>query len=156
MNHFVALMLVAVGSFAVAAPVTQYAVLKAVKVQGKVVTMSLDYVEVFSDTPKDAARAVDLGYFPDAETFYNSVPAGIYIRNVNSQLRTLKTDARTTFELSCMNAAASAVVSRSVPLNQFVGSWQGNSKPCWPFQERTVRLQLDGTRVLKVSQVYFP
>ncbi|WP_221088406.1 hypothetical protein [Deinococcus aquaedulcis] len=160
MNHVLALVLLALVPSALAAPVTQYAILKAAKVQAGLMTMTLDYIEVFYDSPEDAARAVELGYYPNARAFRAAIPpSGVLARNVNPQLRTLKTDPRTVFELACPEkpgVESSDIVPRPVPLIRFVASWKGNPAACWPFAGGVVRLRLDGARVLKVSQVYFP
>ncbi|PTA68948.1 hypothetical protein [Deinococcus arcticus] len=160
MNHLLALALAVLAPSALAAPVTQYALLKAAKVQGGLMTMTLDYIEVFSGAPEDAARAVRLGYYPDTRAFQAALPpSGLLTRNVNPQLRTLKTDARTVFELSCAEKPGvdtANIVPKPVSLTRFVASWKGQPGACWPFAGEVVRLRLDGTRVLKVSQVYFP
>ncbi len=133
---------------------TQYAVLKAVTVQGSVATLTLDYVDVYGDTDADARRVVALGDYPSAQAYFDANPSGMYLRNVNPKLRTLKTDARTTFDLSCLNSPGGVM---TVPLVTFVSAWKGyHPQGCWPFSEKVVALQLSGSRVLKVEQVYFP
>ncbi|GGR81664.1 hypothetical protein [Deinococcus sedimenti] len=133
---------------------TQYAVLKGVTVQGGVATLTLDYVDVYGDTDADARRVVALGDYPDAQAYFDANPGGLYVRNVNPMLRTLKTDARTLFHLSCLDRPGGVQV---VPLATFVSAWTGRApQGCWPFSEKVVALHLSGSRVLKVEQVYFP
>ncbi|GAA5439651.1 hypothetical protein ACFQDE_15755 [Deinococcus caeni] len=55
---------------ALAATTTQYAVLRGVQVQGRVATLTLDYVDVFSDTDADARRVVALGDYPSAQAYF--------------------------------------------------------------------------------------
>lgn len=139
---------------ALAATTTQYAVLRGVQVQGRVATLTLDYVDVFSDTDADARRVVALGDYPSAQPYFEANPGGMYVRNVNPLLRTLKTDARTAFALACLDRPDGVQV---VPLETFVSAWKGFApQGCWPFSERVVALHLNGTRVLRAEQVYFP
>ncbi|MFN4250322.1 hypothetical protein [Deinococcus sp.] len=139
---------------ALAATTTQYAVLRGVQVQGRVATLTLDYVDVFSDTDADARRVVALGDYPSAQAYFEANPSGMYVRNVNPLLRTLKTDARTVFALACLDRPDGVQV---VPLETFVSAWKGFApQGCWPFSERVVALHLNGTRVLRAEQVYFP
>ncbi|MFT2718586.1 hypothetical protein ACMT4L_01165 [Deinococcus sp. A31D244] len=136
---------------ALAATTTQYAVLRGVQVQGRVATLTLDYVDVFSDA--DARRVVALGDYPSAQAYFEANPSGLYVRNVNPLLRTLKTDARTVFALSCLDRPDGVQV---VPLETFASAWKGFApQGCWPFSERVVALRLNGTRVLRAEQVYF-
>ena len=55
---------------ALAATTTQYAVLRGVQVQGRVATLTLDDVDVFSDTDADARRVVALGDYPSAQAYF--------------------------------------------------------------------------------------
>lgn len=138
---------------ALAAPL-QYAEIVGAKAQGNMVTLNLNYVDVFFAEPADAAKVIKLGDYKTAQEFYDANPSGIYIRDVNPKLRTLKTDAKTVFNLVCLkNEGGLQRVSQADFLRALNGK---NTLPCrWPFYG-LVFMKLEGTRILEISQQYLP
>lgn len=138
---------------AFAAPV-QYAAIEGAKVQGHSLVLTLNYVDVYFTEPADAAKVIKLGDYKTVQDFYDANPSGIYVRDTNPKLRTLKTDANTTFKLVCLkNDSGLQKVSQSA----FFGALNGkNPLPChWEFYG-LVFMKLQGERILEISQMYLP
>ncbi|WP_420595250.1 hypothetical protein [Deinococcus sp.] len=152
MYKLLLLALALASSVTLATPIKQYANIVKVQSSLKTAALTLDYVDIYF-IEEDARKVIALGDYKTADEFYDANPSGIYIRNVNKKLRKLNTDQNTVFEVVCLNDEAKV---RTVDLPTFVKAVRGTPPAtCWPFGD-TVELTLDGPRLLKVSQVYFP
>ena len=140
-------------SVAFAAPIKQYANIVKIQLGLKTATLTLDDVNIYFTEEEDAKKVIALGDYKTADEFYDANPSGIYIRNVDKKLRKLNINQDTVFEVVCLNDKAKV---RTVDLPTFVKAVKGMPPAtCWPFGG-TVELTLDGSHVLKVSQVYLP
>ncbi|OLV16462.1 hypothetical protein BOO71_0011842 [Deinococcus marmoris] len=138
-----------------AAPTVQYAELKKVNGTSQTATLTLDYLDFFVLDDGNIKQVMKLGGYRTPDEASDANPSGIYISNTNPQLRLLKTNSKTKFYLVCL-ADSDPGQFRSVELKTFVASWQGDTpKGCWPFAQ-TVQLELDGSRIVSVTEVYYP
>lgn len=142
-------------SSAWAAPAVQYADLKKVTITAQTATLTLDYIEFFVIDTSNVRQVMKLGGYRTPDEAYDANPAGFYSSNTNPKLRTLKTDRRTTFDLVCL-ADSDPDQFQRVDLKTFVAAWSGKTPTgCWPFAQ-TVRLELEGSRIVNVTEVYYP
>lgn len=97
-----------------------------------------------------------LGGYRTKQELYDRNPAGWYARDINPKLRTLKTDASTVFEVVCIERDGGVIrVNREV----FLAAFQGKNPipDCnWDFSGGMVKLRLDGTRIVRITQQYLP
>lgn len=144
-------------SLATAAQTTQYAgIVKAVP-QGQTLSLTLNYIDFFVlGDPAGDAQAMKLGGYKTKQELYDANPAGWYARDINPKLRTLKTDAKTVFELVCLKLPGGVIkVNRDV----FLAAYQGKNPipDCnWDFAGGMVKMRLEGTRILRITQQYLP
>ncbi|UQN09821.1 hypothetical protein [Deinococcus sp. QL22] len=145
-------------STARAAATTQAAILTAVQSSGSISkTLTLDFIELYRDSPTDIARAIRARRVVSQQEFWLKAPGGLMTFNTNPQLRKLKTTPRTTYELQCLNTQQSIRPLR-VSEATFFRAWQG-STTCWPLEvanRMVVELTVEGAAIVKITQVYLP
>lgn len=150
----VAIALIMLSSVALAETEMKHAYLKKAQVSGKTAILTLDYADLFVGD-EDAKRAIKLGYFRSLKAFNNANPNGIFIRNINPKLRSLKTTPDTMYELVCL---AEENGLKTVDLNTFIRGWKNKPAPkdChWKFAG-LVELEIKDQKITRVSQVYLP
>ncbi|ADV67974.1 hypothetical protein [Deinococcus maricopensis] len=150
-----ALTLAALG-VASAATTTQYAMLTNVTPTPQGLRVTADYVDVFTPGPLEYARAQKLGFQGTLSAFYARMPGGLWVRNVNPQVRTLLFPTGTTFALACLQDQEGV---RVVDAATFTAAWAGRPpKGCWPDTPKRLLVSVvseDGG-VAYVAQVYQP
>lgn len=133
----------------------QWAYIEKLQVNGNTLTLTLNYVDFFGldGDPVNEKRAMQVLGYKSRQEMYDANPSGYVISDKNPKLRTFKTDAKTVYELVCLREAD---IMKAVPLKTFVASYNGNSKPCWPFDAHLVWLELSGGKVVRIGQQYLP
>lgn len=144
-------------NLASAAQTTQYAGITKVVPQGQTLTLTLNYIDfILLGDPAGDAQAMKLGGYKTRQELYDDNPAGWYARDINPKLRTLNTNTSTVFELVCLKFPGGVIkVNRDV----FLAAYQGKNPipDCnWDFTGGMVKMRLDGTRILRITQQYLP